>query len=387
MPKRKLDAAFCHAATCQPGRTKTDYWDTQTTGFVLEVRSSGGKTYYLRYIDPSGRQRQLKIGRHEDISFAQATKTAKRLRSEVVLDGNPAERKERKKTIPTYEALARQHLDHAKTYQRVPYNTEAILRLHLVPRWGKYRLDEIKQQEVAKWLGEKRAEGLAPSTVEKIRVTLNRSFELARRWQLAGAEVNPVRGIPRPRFDNKRERFLTAEEAGRLVKAAGRSSNPLLKPIVQLLLFTGARKSELLKARWEHVDLERKAWLIPDSKTGKARYVPLSEPAVQVIEGLPRLPGCPYLLPNPATGKPYTGLKRAWDTARREAGLSELRIHDLRHSAASFMINANTDLYTVGRILGHADHQSTMRYSHLADATLLAAVEAGAAKMQGGTGQ
>lgn len=382
MPKRKLDAAFCSEVACPPGQNKVVFWDTSTKGFTLEVRSSGGKTYYLRYQDQSDRQKQLKIGRHEDITFAQARKKAVALRSEVVLGGDPAKDKAKKRSVPIYAELAKQHLDHAKTYQKRPSNTESVMRLHLLPKWGKLRLDEIKQQEVAKWLGEKREEGLAPSTVEKIRITLNRSYELAKRWQLPGAEINPVHGIARPRYNNKRERFLTASEAARLIEAAERSFNPQLKPIVQLLLFTGARKGELLKARRTDVDLDRRTWHIPDSKTGKPRYVPLSADAISVIEGLVEVPGCPWLLPNPDTRKPYSDIKRAWDTARTEAGLGGLRIHDLRHSAASFMINAGIDLYTVGRILGHADHQSTMRYSHLADATLLAAVEAGAAKMK-----
>ncbi len=91
--------------------------------------------------------------------------------------------------------------------------------------------------------------------------------------------------------------------------------------------------------------------------------------------------GCPYLVPNPETRKPFVSIKRAWQTVRKEAQLSNLRIHDLRHSAASFMINAGIDLFAVGKVLGHADHKSTMRYSHLANETLLAAVEAGAAQM------
>lgn len=380
MPKRKLDAAFCLATTCQYGKKKTDYWDTETTGFVLEVRSSGGKTYYLRYIDPNQRQRQIKIARFEDITFAQAKKTAQRLRSEVVLDGNPAERKERKKAIPTYVELAEQHIEHARTYQKRPENTEAVINGHLIPRWGKLRLDEIKQQDIAKWLAEKR-EGYAPATVEKLRMMLGRSFELGRRWDIPGAETNPVRGVPRKKFDNARERYLSAAEAKRLLEACERSYNPQLKAIVSLLLFTGARKSELLLAKWEHIDLERRSWLIPDSKTGKARRVPLSKPAVQVIERLVQIPRCPWLLPNPETLKPYNNIKRAWATARKEARLPGLRVHDLRHSAASFMINSGVDLFAVGRILGHSDHQSTMRYAHLANDTLMAAVEAGAAKM------
>lgn len=386
MPKQKFDAAFCNAVTCPRGKSKIVYWDTATTGFTLEVRSSGGKTFYFRYFDARGQQRQFKIGRHEDITFGQAKKRATKLRSEVVLGGDPAVQKEKKLSVITYAELAEQHLEHAQTYQRRPENTESVMRLHLLPKWAKHRLDEIRQQEVAKWLGEKRAEGLAPATVEKIRITFNRSFELAKGWQLTGAEINPVHGIARPRYNNQRERFLSGVEAKRLVEAAGRSSNPQLEAIVQLLLLTGARKGELLKARWVDVNLDKRTWHIPDSKTGKPRYVPLSMDAVKVIKGLVEIPNCPWLLPNPLTRKPYSDIKRSWDAARSEAGLKDLRIHDLRHSAASFMINAGIDLFAVGKILGHSDHQSTMRYSHLANDTLMAAVEAGAAKMRGGLG-
>jgi len=117
------------------------------------------------------------------------------------------------------------------------------------------------------------------------------------------------------------------------------------------------------------------------SKTGKSRHVPLSEAAINVINQLPQFEACPWLVPNPETRLPFVSIKHSWQTARKAAGLGDLHIHDLRHSAASFMINAGIDLYAVGKVLGHADHKSTMRYSHLANETLLAAVEAGAAKM------
>lgn len=380
MPKRKLDAAFCLAATCQPGRKKTDYYDTATTGFVLECRASGKKTYYLRYTDLNNRQRQHKIAAYGDVTFSQAQKMAQKLRADVVMNGDPAARKKRKKAVPLYSELAQRHIDYAKSSLKRPENTAAVINGHLVPQWGKRRLDEITEEAIAKWLGEKR-QTLAPATVEKLRVTLGRSFELARSWKVPGAEVNPVKGVPRLKFDNARERYLSPVEARLLVTACEKSSNPQLKAIVQLLLFTGARKTELLTAKWEHVNLEQRSWLIPDSKTGKARRVPLSKAAQEVIEGLVEIDGCPWLLPNPLTLKPYTCIKRGFATARKEAELSGLRIHDLRHSAASAMINAGVDLFTVGRILGHADHQSTMRYSHLANDTLMAAVEAGAARM------
>jgi integrase len=143
--------------------------------------------------------------------------------------------------------------------------------------------------------------------------------------------------------------------------------------------------SELLHAEWRHIDLERRAWHIPVTKTGKSRYVPLSQTAVSVISALPKFAGCPYLLPNPETLKPFVSIKHGWQKVRRDAGLPDLRIHDLRHSAASFMINGGVDLYAVGKILGHADHKSTMRYSHLANETLMRAVEVGAAGLMGAT--
>lgn len=381
MPKRKLDAAFCAAAACEAGKQRTDYWDVQITGFVLECRPGGGKTYTFRYFDIGGRQRQTKIGGYNDITFDQARRKAKNLRAETVLGENPAERKKAKKATPLYSELAEQHIAYGKTYMKRASNTESVISNHLLPRWGKLRLDEIRTQDIAKWLADRLDAGMAPATAEKLRVTLNRSFELAQQWNLPGAERNPVRNVPRRRFNNARERYLTSDEAKRLLAALETSENTQLKSIVGLLLLTGARKNELLKAKWKDVHLDRRAWYIPTTKTGKPRHVPLSQQAIDIIKSLPRWKDCEWLIPNPKTREPFYDLKRPWDTARDEAGLPGLRVHDLRHSAASFMINAGIDLFAVGRILGHADHQSTMRYSHLANETLMQAVEAGAAKL------
>lgn len=382
MPVVKLDNHFCLNARCEPGKGKAVYRDTVITGFAFEVRSSGGATYYFIYSDAYGKLQTTKIARFGDITFEQARKVAKRRLSEVTLGGDPAAKKKEVKSIPTYADLAAQHLDHVKTYQRRPSNTESVLRVHLIPKWGTYRLHEITTQAISKWFADKIAEGLAPATIEKIRVIFSRSFELGRQWNIAGADPNPVRNVPRRRFKNARTKFLSAAEAKRLLAEAEKSANPQLKNIVGLLLLTGARKTELLTAQWQHIDLERRTWHIPTTKTGVPRYVPLSQAAMDIIEALPKWDGCPWLLPNPAKLKPYYDLKRPWDTARDAAGLADLHIHDLRHSAASFMINAGIDLFAVGRILGHADHQSTMRYSHLANDTLMAAVEAGAKQMQ-----
>jgi integrase len=379
MPKIKLDNSSALLARCEEGRKKTDYYDEIVTGFVLECRSTGGKTYYLRY-DQDGRQKQHKIGRFEDVTFATAKKAAQRLRSEVVMGGDPAAKKAERRAVPLYAELAAQHLADAKLHQRSYDTTEMYVRRHILPKWGRVRISDIDGRAIAQWLADKREEGLAPATVIKIKAIFGRSFELGARWGVPGCDKNPVRGVQSKPLNNARERFLSAEEASRLRAAAAASKNVQLGPIIDLLLLTGARVRELLDARWEDVDLERRQWLIPTSKSGKARHVPLSGAAVAVISALPRFADCPWLLPNPDTLKPFVSIKHGWQAARATAVLPGLRIHDLRHSAASFMVNSGVDLFAVGKVLGHASYQSTQRYSHLANATLLAAVEAGSAR-------
>lgn len=380
--KTKIDATVAATARCPDGKRKLDIWDTHIRGLVLEVRSTGGKTFYLRYVDQHDRQRQHKICAYGDLTIDKVRKEASRLRSEVTLGNDPAAEKENRKAVPTYAELAAQHLAHAKASQRSFTTTEGYMRVHIVSKWGRYRITEIRQQDVAQWLAEKKTAGFAPATVEKMRVIMHRSFELASQWGVPGSEKNPLKGIPHPPINNARERFLSTEEAERLRAAVAASRNTQLKFIVGLLLLTGARVSELLKAQWRHVDLGRRSWLIPTSKTGKSRWVPLSQPAIDLIGNLPRFDRCPYLIPNPDTRKPFVSIKHGWDKARRDAGLPDVRIHDLRHSSASFMINAGINLYAVGKVLGHANHKTTERYAHLSNDTLMAAVEAGAAKLK-----
>lgn len=383
MPIHKLDAAFCLIAQCEAGKRKTDYYDTAIKGFVLECRAAGGKTFYLRYQDQHGRQKQHRIAGYGDASFDKIKREAQRLRSEVTLGGDPAAKKAEKQAVLTYAELAQKHLDFAKGTQRSYDTTEMYVRRHILPAWSKKYLSDITQPDVAKWLAEKAGEDLAPATVEKIRIIFNRSFELAIRWNLPGVTRNPVKGIPRKPLNNARERYLTAEEAKRLLAACDASVNTQLGRITRLLLYTGARLSELLQAEWKHFDLDKRQWLIPHTKNGRARKAALSQAAIDVLKAAPRFDGCPYVVPNPETKKPFVTIKRVWQTARDEAKLPGLRLHDLRHACATFLAGSGVDLLTIGRQLGHADYKSTLRYSKTTHDTLLAAVEAGSKKMQG----
>ena len=380
MPKEKITQQLVNLAYCEPDKSKVEFFDSNVIGFTLEVRPSGGRTFWLRYRDAYGKQKQYRIGNAADLSVDKARKEAQRLRGEIALGHDPAQARITKKAIITVAELGAIYLDYARGRKRSHDIDERYVRIHILPEFGKLRLDQVKQNDVTAWLARKITEqGYAKATVNRLQVILSCMFKLAKRSKMPGADQNPLEGVPLLNPDNERERFLSREEVQRLKKAVDSSENSQLKHIVGLLLLTGARKRELLDAKWEDFDLPRNAWRVPSTKAGKPRSVPLSDDALKIINDLPRWDNCPFLVPNPLTMKPFHSVFHAWDKARRRAGLADVRCHDLRHQAASNMANAGQSLYAIGQCLGHSQARSTQRYAHLSNETLVAAANAGAA--------
>lgn len=380
----RLDSAFLNSLTSAlvpSGKRKENFYSDRDPGLMVELSANGRAAYYQRFTNEHGRLRAVRLGAVGEITLDQARKQGAKIRGRASLGEDPAEAKQEKRKTPTYGEFAPRYIAHTATYQRSPETTDRYMRKHILPRWQKVLLSEIRQEDAALWLGDMAQRGLAPATIERTRVVFSHSLKLALQWGVPGLTKNPVVGIPRPPLNNARERYLTTEEAQRLRQAVEGSRNKQLKYIVGLLIHCGCRVSELLHAEWSHFDLNRRMWRIPQSKTGKARFVPLSQGALDLIAELPRYKGCPYLIPNPKTLKPWVGIFLSWDNARRKAGMPELRIHDLRHSAASFLAAAGIDLYTIGKVLGHSNYKTTQRYAHLQSDQLIAAVEAGAAKL------
>jgi integrase len=193
------------------------------------------------------------------------------------------------------------------------------------------------------------------------------------KWEIAGIKTNPCKGVPLMEENNKKERYLSVEEAQRLYEVVCQSENTMLRYIVPMLILTGARKREVLDAKWQDFDCSRRIWRIPMSKSGKARHVPLSDGALALLATMPRKSDCEWAFANPETEKPYVSIFCAWNTARKSVGLSDVRMHDLRHSFASLLINSGRTLYEVQHILGHTQVKTTQRYAHLSQDTLLAA--------------
>lgn len=378
MPNVSLDAIFVRNAVCPDGKGKIDYYDKSITGFIVEVRSSGGKTFHLRYRDTHGKLRQHKIGDAKSISCEKARQAAQKLRSIVVLGGDPAENRKVLRAVPTLsEYVLQRYIPHIQRTRRNVSSTLSFLHRHLLPKFGSLHMDELTPEMIREYHQVILDKGYAPAMANKLPIMLTVIYNSARRLKIPGTDRNPANEVKLFTLNNARERYLTPEEIQRLMDALDLSLNTQLKSIVSLLLLTGARKREILDARWEHIDLDRRTLWVPLSKIGKSRYIYLSVQAVDLIRSLPRFPKCAWMIPNPKTLLPYAdaGFFVSWNNARKRAGLPEVRLHDLRHTAASVMVQANIPIYTVSRILGHTQVKTTARYSHLAEDTLLAATE------------
>jgi integrase len=225
---------------------------------------------------------------------------------------------------------------------------------------------------------ELRNKGYALAMANKLPILFKIMYNIGRKKKIQGTSINPANDVVMFVANNAKERFLSVDETQRLQVALEQSDNTQLKYIVPLMLMFGCRKRELLDAKWVDFDLERRNWHIPMSKNGKARNIPISSQALELLQKLPTWEDCPFVVPNPETKKPFGNLYCSWNTARIRAGLPEVRMHDLRHSFASNLVNAGQSIYVVSKLLGHSQIKTTARYSHLSDATLMSAVDAAA---------
>ena len=372
MPTVNLSPQVVKDASCPKDKRKCDLFDSNCKGLMLEIRATGGKTYYLRYQDTRGRTRQLRLALEQDVTLLQARKLAEKKRNLIALGTDPCEEKEQAKKVPIFAAFIEdQYLPYVKSYKRSWDTDVSLLKNHLLPRFSAKYMDEITRQDIVKMHSERKASGAAAGSANRLLIMMRYIFNLAVRWEVPGIKANPTKGVPLMEENNKKERYLSVDEAQRLYDAVCKSQNTMLQYIVPMLILTGARKREVLDAKWEDFDFARRIWCIPMSKSGKARRVPLSDGALNILSTIPRDMKCEWTFPNPDTKKPFVSIFCAWDTARKSVDLGDVRVHDLRHSHASFLVNAGRTLYEVQHILGHTQVKTTQRYAHLSQETLL----------------
>ena len=351
----------------KPRATKFIEYDQEVKGFGVRVEPSGRKSFVLTYRTRTGMQRRITIGRHPEWSVAAARREAEELRVRISRGDDPLSDRNSTREAPTVADLVEDYITRHLPTKR-PSSREddmRIIRVHVLPALGKFKVADIDHKAVAA-LHSKITKRGTPTRANAVKRLLSKMFSLSIRWGYR--TDNPCVGVVMNQEEH-RERFLSPAEAVRLMKVLASDEDRESATVVMLALLTGARRNELVKATWDQFDLEVGIWTKPSSHTKQKRThrVPLNPSAHELLVAWRKeMPHETLVFPTRAE----MGIRAPWERIREQAGLSDVRFHDLRHSYASLLVNDGVELLTVGKLLGHTQAQTTMRYAHLADETL-----------------
>lgn len=341
--------------------------DTQVVGLKVLVGKSGVKKFLLRY---SFRQRKcsIAIGAFGAFTVDEARTIANQYKAKIAQGIDPKQERDEHRARMTFaDFITHHYLPHAQVNKRSVKSDAAKLRLYLLPRFGNQILEEMTTLSLQQYHNHLLAT-LAPATANRHLSLLHRIFALAIQWGYL--EKNPASLIDKFQENNQQQRFLNAEEIRRLFSAADADENTIAAAYIKFLLLTGVRRSEGLAAKWEHIDLTASPsmWFVPHTKTGKSRYVILNPMALQVLASLPHSPDNPYVFPGKVAGQPLINPIKAFKRIIARAGIEKsFRLHDIRHTVASLIINNGGTLYDVQAALAHANSSMSERYAHLSN--------------------
>jgi len=365
MPVIHLTQNMISELTSQ-GKRRIEYCDKFLSGLFLEVRETGNSSWYFRYKDVNTHTQTKKLGRSTDISLAEARSQAKALRAEVALGGNPRADEKAAKAVITLDDFFNDHyLAYAKSHKRSWGRDEELYRLRIKAVFGHKRLNQITRLQVQNFHASVLNEGLAAASANHHIKLIRRMFNLAISWDML--EKNPASRIQMFEEDNQEERYMNDAQLGNLMEVLKTDSARSVCLITTFLLATGCRLNEALSATWSQVDKDKRVFRVAakNSKSKRMRPVPLNDTAIEVLNQLDTEGQYEHLFINKKTKKPYVNIAKVWEKLRAKAGLPHLRLHDLRHQAASHLINSGSSLYIVQQILGHSDPSVTQRYAHL----------------------
>jgi integrase len=387
-------------------------WDSELRGFGMKVTPQNRRVFVAQYWAPQlhRTRRRVTLGAYGALTVDDARAAAQRILGRVANGEDPAaelasgRRAARDETVATVAAVYLEEMA-LKLKPRTAAEYRRVFNAYIVPALGRKPVAQLSSREIAALhLSHRGTPYQANRTLQDLSVFLN--WCEARGFRVRG--MNPCRDITRfP--ERSRERFLSVQEVGRLGSALDTAertglppapghrkrasharfakhrprsantpipANPFAVAAVRFLLLSGWREQEALTLRWEAVDLAAGVASLEDTKTGRSRR-PLGTAAQALLTELPRVEGSPFVFPSPTkAGAPLRELGRVWCAARHAAGLDDVRLHDLRHTVASFAVGSGHSLYVTGKLLGHADQRSTARYAHIADDARKAAADA-----------
>jgi integrase len=403
----KLSKRTVDAIRPDPAGRDVFVWDTgdgALKGFGVRMKPSGVASYLVQYRTKEGRTRRLAIGKVGVLTPDEARIIAGDKLREAAKGGDPsAERHRVRREALTITQLADLYLAEgpaAKPNKKASSwaTDRSNIERHVKPLLGQKVAASLTHDDVVKFQRDvangkskadiktrKRGRAIVdggPGTAARSLAVLGAMLEWAARPHRKLIPANPAKGAKLFR-GGKRERFLSEAELAKLADALAAMEtehrlSPTATAAIRLLLLSGCRKSEILSLRWDWVDVERGALRLPDSKTG-AKVVPLAAAAVKLFAELPRQGD--YVLPAAKGSGYYTGLQKDWERVRARAGLEGVRIHDLRHSFASFAVADGNSLYLIGKVLGHKQARTTEIYAHLADNPIRAVADRTAARI------
>ena len=339
------------------------FWDDRIPGFGVRVYPSGSKVYVVQ-TRHRGKSRRVTLGRHGVITADKARKKAAETINRIKSGEEPVERG----SVTVAELAARyleEHVD-VRCKESTQRMYRSVVERFIVPAYGGVAVEDVERKHINALHLDLRH---IPYQANRALEIGSKLFNLAEEWKLRTGG-NPCKYVRKYR-EEKRERFLTEAEfrhLGAVLNAMEAKGRLPVYPAaaIRLLMLTGCRRNEIVALQWKHVDLASGELKLADSKTG-ARLVPLSPAAARVLAELPRIEGNPWVIPgtkNP--GKHLSDLNHYWDRVRVEAGLDDVRLHDLRHSFASRALALGESLSMIGKLLGHNKIETTSRYAHLA---------------------
>lgn len=343
------------------------YWrnDDELKGFAVRVNSTGRAMFCFRY--RIGRaQSTFTIGPATAMTAAQARKRAKELAVEVANGRDPQDAKRAQREVPLFKMFAQQYLD--MTMKASKGQDEAKIRDVLNPRWGSRPISAIRTTDVRQLLTSlrERKKPAANATVNRYRSLLVTIFNRA--IEHGVLTTNPATPVPRLEENNKRDRYLSPDEFSAFLHALDAQPRNAANAL-RLLVFTGTRKNNVMRMKWDDVDLVNNVWVIPKPKGGKRQRVPLNDAASRVLHNQKQLREAenPFVFPGNTRGTCITTVHNVWVKVRDDLGLKDCRVHDLRHTFASYVVMETRDLPGVSKLLGHHSPIMTARYAHHAD--------------------
>lgn len=358
----KLTKTAVDGATPKANRYRLN--DSLVPGLSVLVLPSGAKTYYLRHRTMDGVQRELKLGTPSELTPDDARRLARDALAKVREGRDPAAERRQLRDAPTLTDLAARYMERHGRRKRSGFNDEILWRRHLLPALGAIKVARLTREQVREF----HVAHDRPTTANRALEVLSKAMGLAEEWGWRQASTNPCTGI-KAHPEQLRRRYMTTDELARLRAALDAWEAPGLPwrfaQLVRLLLLTGARLREVMEARWSWVDWGRRVIEVPadKGKTGAAT-IQLSDRAVAILRELRHASNSEWIIAGAGDG-PLVGYRGLWLKLLAQAGIEDLRVHDLRHTFASYSLSGGQTLGTVGQLLGHRSTQTTTRYAHL----------------------